>query len=44
MVLNAVMQLNQTILEAFKGVQLQGHVTVTPRYQGNAIPNRPFRK
>src|SRR5262245_37372219 len=40
MVLNAVMQLNQTILEAFKGVQIQGHVTVTPRYQGNAIPNK----
>ena len=40
MVLNAVMQLNQTILEAFNGVQLQGHVTVTPRYQRNAIPNK----
>ncbi len=39
MVLNAVMQLNQTILEAFNGVQIQGHVTVTPRYQWNAIPN-----
>jgi hypothetical protein len=40
MVLNAVMQLNQTILEAFNGVQIQGHVTVTPRYQWNAIPNK----
>jgi len=40
MVLDAVMQLNQTILEAFNGVQLQGHVTVTPRDQGNAIPNK----
>jgi hypothetical protein len=40
MVLNAVMQLNQTILEAFKGVQLQGYVTVTPRDQWNAIPNK----
>src|SRR5258708_728293 len=39
MVLNAVMQLNQTILEAFNRVQLQGHVTVTPRDQWNAIPN-----
>src|SRR5262249_3756944 len=39
MVPNAVMQLNQTILEAFNGVQLQGDVTVTPRYQWNAIPN-----
>jgi hypothetical protein len=34
------MQLNQTILEAFNGVQLQGHMTVTPRYQWNAIPNK----
>jgi hypothetical protein len=31
MVLNAVAQLNQTILEAFGGEQVQGHVTVTPR-------------
>jgi|SRR6266849_873374 len=43
MVLNAVMQLNQTILEAFNGVQIQGHVTVTPRYQWNAIPNKHRR-
>src|SRR5262245_13386132 len=40
MVQNAVMQLNQTILEAFNGVQLQGYVTVTPRYQWNAISNK----
>src|SRR5262245_64962660 len=40
MVRNAVMQLNQTILEAFHGVQLQGHVTVTPRDQGNTIPDK----
>jgi hypothetical protein len=40
MVLNAVMQLNQTILEAFNGVQFQGYVTVTPGYQWNAIPNK----
>jgi hypothetical protein len=33
------MQLNQTILEAFDGVQLQGHVAVTPLDQGDAIPN-----
>ena len=38
-VLNAVMQLNQTIFEAFNEVQIQGHVTVTPRYQWNAVPN-----
>ena len=40
MVLNAVMELNHTILEAFKGMQLQGYVTVAPRYQWNAIPNK----
>ncbi len=39
MLVNAVMQLNQTIPEAFNGAQIQGHVTVTPRYQWNAIPN-----
>lgn len=32
MVLNAVMQLDQAIIEAFAGLQLKGHVTVTPRY------------
>src|SRR6266699_4139453 len=37
--LNAVMQLNHTILEALNGVQLQGHVTVTPRDQWDAVPN-----
>lgn len=31
------MQLNQAILEAFNGLQVQGHVTVAPRDQGNAI-------
>src|SRR2546422_9114058 len=40
LLLNAVMQLNHTILEAINGVQIQGHVTVTPRYQWNAIPNK----
>jgi hypothetical protein len=40
MVLDAVMQLNQTLLEAFHGVQMKGHVSVTPRYQWNAIPNK----
>jgi hypothetical protein len=40
MVLNAVMQLNQTVLEGLHGVQLQGHVTVTARYQWDAIPNK----
>jgi hypothetical protein len=33
------MQLNHTILEAFDGPQIQGHVAVTSRYQWNAIPN-----
>jgi len=42
MVLNAVMQLNHTILEAFDGLQIQGHVTVTPRYQWNAIPDEDW--
>src|SRR6266513_1405078 len=40
MVLNAVLQLNHTILEAFNGVQIQGHVAVTSRYQWNAISNK----
>src|SRR2546421_257737 len=39
LLLHAVMQLNHTILEAIDGVQLQGHVTMTPRYQGDAVPN-----
>src|SRR5437764_14483179 len=34
------MQLHQTVVEAFNGVQRQGHVTVTPRYERNAIPNK----
>src|SRR5947207_2449965 len=38
-VLKAIMQLNQTILEAFNGAQIQGHVTVPPRDQWNAISN-----
>src|SRR4030095_830778 len=38
--LNAVVQLNQTILEAFNRIQVQVHVTVTPRYQWNAIPDK----
>jgi len=38
--LNAVVQLNQTILEAFNGVQIQKYVTVTPRYQWNAISDK----
>src|SRR6267143_4907356 len=33
------MQLNHTILEAINGVQIQGHVTMTPRYQRDAVPN-----
>src|SRR2546425_2404329 len=36
---NTVMQLNHTILEAFDGLQIQGHVAVTLRDQWNAIPN-----
>src|SRR6266581_6853152 len=39
LLLNAVVQLNHTILEALNGVQLQGHVTMTPRYQCDAVPN-----
>src|SRR3989442_1538035 len=38
-VLNAVTQLNQPILEAFDGVQIHAHVAVTPRNEWNAIPN-----
>jgi len=34
------MQLNHTVLEAFNGVQIQGHVTMTPSYQWNAIPDK----
>jgi hypothetical protein len=37
MLLNAIMQLNQTILEAFNGVQIQGHVTVTPQGKGKTF-------
>ena len=40
MLLNAVMQLNYPIVEAFTGLQIQWHVTVTPRYQWNAIANK----
>jgi len=40
MLLNAVMQLNHTILEPFDGLQIQGHVPVTSRYQWSAIPNK----
>src|SRR5262249_29569577 len=36
---NAVLQLNQTILEALDGVQIQRHVAVPSRYQRNAIPD-----
>src|SRR6266480_1040795 len=39
LLLNAVMQLNHTILEAINGVQIQRHVTMTPRYQWDAVPN-----
>ena len=33
------MQLNHTILEAINGEQIQRHVTRTPRYQWDAVPN-----
>jgi hypothetical protein len=33
------MQLNHTILEAINGVQIQGDVTMTPRYQWDTVPN-----
>src|SRR3989449_5165764 len=39
LLLHAVMQLNHTILEAIDGVQLQGHVTMPPRYQWDAVPD-----
>ena len=42
MVLNAVLQLDQTILEAFGRQQLQGHVTVTTCYQWNAVSNKDW--
>jgi len=35
---NAVMQLNHPVLEAFHAVQIQGHVTMTPRDQWNPSP------
>ena len=38
--LNAVAQLNQAILEAFNGVQIQELVTAAPRYQWNPIPDK----
>src|SRR5437660_7974980 len=37
--LNAVVELNHTILKAINGVQIQGHVAMTPRYQWDAVPN-----
>src|SRR6266571_554524 len=39
-VLNAVTQLNQPILEAFDGVQIHAHVAVMLRYEWNAIPDK----
>ena len=33
------MQLNHTILEALDGLQIEGHMAMTPSYQWNAIPN-----
>src|SRR5947207_11218354 len=33
------MQLNDTVLEAIHGGQLQGYVTMTPRDQRDAVPN-----
>lgn len=38
--LNAITELNQTILETFNRVQVQGRVTVTPHDQWNSIPNK----
>ena len=34
------MQLNQTIIEPFDGLQIQGHLAMTSRYQWNAVPNK----
>src|SRR5580765_5382681 len=39
LVLHAVVQLDEPIFEAFTGAQLQVHVTVTPRYQWDALPD-----
>src|SRR5690242_19432401 len=39
MALNAVMQLNQTILEALGRAQIQRHMAVTRRNQWNAVPD-----
>jgi len=35
-----VVQLHQAVREALSGVQIQGHVTVTPSYQWNAVSNK----
>src|SRR5437016_10841594 len=37
------MQLHHTILEAINGMQIQGHVTMTPRDQRDAVPNENGR-
>ena len=42
LVLYEIVQLNQTIVEAFNGAQLQGHVAMTARYQWNAIANEDW--
>src|SRR3954471_20879810 len=39
-ILNAVMDLNQTVFEALHGARLETHVPVAPRDQGNAVSNK----
>src|SRR5438105_15627403 len=40
MLLNVVVQLNEAVVEPFNGVQIQGYVAMTARYQRNAIANK----
>src|SRR4051812_21771773 len=38
-ILNAIVGLNQTVFEALYGAQLEEHLTMAPRDQGNAVSN-----
>src|SRR6266550_6254696 len=44
MVLDAIMQLNQTILKAFDGVQIQEHVALPPRINQISLPGCSRRR
>src|SRR4051812_41672857 len=37
--LHAVVQLHKAIFESLDGLQLQGHITMAPRDQWDALPN-----